>query len=563
MKLRIIYSLLLGSFLLLNSCTRLDEEPFDIAPSETFYKGKQAIMAALLRPYEHGQWCGWDGNRWLYSELSADQFVWTQKGVHGFDGGDWIRLHGHEWTADENRIYELWVGPYQGVGQCNVIISDLEKVNYQEIGLTETDKKQHIAELRALRAWYYFFLIDYFRSVPIYKEPNKLEPQSTPQEVFAYMETELKAALPDLAKSASPGRLTQAGAAAILVRMYLNAEKFIGVPKYAEAATYAQEIIDKVYGNYSLDTDYRGPFRSGIDGYRSPENIFEFPHAKNLYEFGFMYASMMHYQARYSLGNNYGAWNGVHMTPSRDLDGNLYPEKLGGPYERFSDKDRRKQAFRTTSKNSFDYEGFFLIGQQYEFDTEKEFGFDSTKRVMGTEEYRNQPLNFVDQVGRFSERPGGRWAEGSKVATGEENSGVRLMKFVWLPDNLRQFQNNSAPEIRLAEMYYSLAECKYRAGDVAGAAALLDAVRERNFYPADWPSESYVANPGRLDDDEFVIELGREFIGERHRRTDLVRWNRFGNAWWAKPADTKDKTVFPIPNRAINANPLLVPNGYE
>jgi starch-binding outer membrane protein, SusD/RagB family len=130
-----------------------------------------------------------------------------------------------------------------------------------------------------------------------------------------------------------------------------------------------------------------------------------------------------------------------------------------------------------------------------------------------------------------------------------------------LPMSQNLFQFNAAPEIRLAEIYYSLAECKYRAGDKAGAAVLLDAVRERNFDADDWDTESYQADLDRLTDDEFVDELGREFLGERHRRTDLIRWNRFGAEWWDKPADGADKSIFPIPNQAINANPLLKPNG--
>jgi hypothetical protein len=166
-------------------------------------------------------------------------------------------------------------------------------------------------------------------------------------------------------------------------------------------------------------------------------------------------------------------------------------------------------------------------------------------------------------VGRFSEKPGGRWTEGSHIITGEENTGVRLIKFPWLPMSENLFQFNSATEIRLAEIYYALAECRYRAGLKTEAATLLDEVRKRNFSDAAWPARSYVSNPAVLTDDEFIKELGREFIGERHRRTDLVRWGRFGEAWWDKPTDSRDRSVFPIPARALNANSLLHPNGFE
>jgi hypothetical protein len=562
MNIKKLTGIMLLAVLGATSCTDLGEEPFDVAPAETYYQSKDAVIAAVLRPYEHGHWCGWDGDRWLLSEVTADNFVWTQKGKHGYDGGDWVRLHGHTWTPEDGHVNGGWVGPYQGIAQCNAIIKDISALDYKKLGLAETDQAQHVAELRTLRAWFYLFLIDYFRNVPIYTELQEVAPQSTPQEVFAYIEKEVNESLPGLPKDPKVGRWGQAGAAALLVRLYLNAEKWTGTAKYTECATAAQDIIGGKYGAYSIDTDYRGPFRSGVKEYRSPENIFEFPHARNRYEFSWIFNATMHYSAKYSLDNDWNPWNGVHLTPSRDENGNLYTYKLGMPYERYHATDKRKQTFRTTSKNG-DYEGFFLIGQQYYWNNEAGFGFDSSRPVNGTEEYNGKPLIFVDQVARFSEKPGGRWAEGSHVITGEENSGVRLLKFPWLPMSQGFFQFNSAPEIRLAEIYYSLAECKYRTGDKAGAAQLLDAVRQRNF-PADaWPAVSYEQNLATLTDDEFVAELGREFLGERHRRTDLVRWNRFGETWWDKGVDAKDRTVFPIPARALNANPLLKPNGYE
>lgn len=556
-KVKFLYILLL-LLVVAPSCTNLDEEVFDTLTTDIYYQDKNSVIAALVRPYEHGHWCGWDGDRWYMQELTGDQFVWAQKGKHGYDGGDWIRLHRHQWTADDNHVNGSWVGPYQGIAQCNTFLIDFKGLDYPKIGLTENDKTQHIAELRTLRAWYYLFLIDFFREVPIVEDVITIKGQSSPQEVFAFIEKELTEALPGLPKNGKAGRWDQGGAASLLVRLYLNAEKWTGTARYTDCATVAQDIINGKYGTYSIDPDYTGPFRSGIANYKSPENIMEFPHQKNFYEFGWMYDAFMHYQQRYSLDNDKGGWNGITLTPSRDLDGNLYSYKRGKPYEKYSNGDFRKQPFRTTSASG-DYEGFFLIGQQYEFNYTKGYGFDSTKMVKGTEEYNGKPLFYVDQVGRFSEKPNGRWNEGSQVSTGEENSGVRFVKFPWLPLTKGLFMNNSATEIRLAEIYYSLAECKFRAGDINGAATLLDFVRKRNFAPADWAAESYVQNLTRLTEDEFVDELGREFLGERHRRTDLIRWNKYGEEWWDKPADTKDKTILPIPQRALNSNPLLKP----
>ena len=550
-KIQIFFYVTIG-ILFFSACTNLDEKVYSDVTTDNYYQDKDAIIAALVRPFEHAHWCGWDGSRWYLQELTADNFVWSQKGRHGYDDGQWIRLHEHKWTVRESQINGGWVGPYQGIIQCNTFIADFEKLDYPSFGLTDADKKDHIGQLRTLRAWYYLFLIDFFRHVPIPKDNLTIVGQSTPQEVFDYIEQELKESLPGLPKVAKVGRLNQAAAAALLARLYVNAEVWTGGNKYAEAKKIAQDIIDGAYGVFSLDTDYRGPFSDGLTDRRSPENIWMFPHARNIYEFGWMYDAFMHYQAKYSLDNNKGGWNGIHLSPSRDLQGNIYPYELGKPYESFSNDDFRKQPFHTTANG---YDGFFLIGQQYRFDFATGYGFTDEK-ILGTEEWLDKPLIYVDQVGRFSEGSEGL-AKGSHVNTGEENSGVRFVKFPWLPDSKGLFMNNWVAEIRLAEMYYIVAECLFRENDKLGAAKMLDAVRKRNFPADKWAAQSYEQNLAKLTEDEFVNELGREFLGERHRRTDLIRWKRFGEEWWDKPKDTKDNTVFPIPERALNANKLL------
>ena len=465
---------LMATAMAFTSCTDLTEEPFNILTSDNYFTDKASVEATVLRPYEHAQWCGWDGDRWQLQELTGDHFVWTQKGRHGYDDGQWVRLHEHKWNYDMNQINGGWVGPYQGIQQINSLLRDFNVLDFQAMGITDEEKNNYIGELRTLRAWFYIFLIDFYRNVPIFTEkdaPDELLAQATPEKVFSYIESELKDVLPQLKKENIVGRFTQAPAAALLARIYFNSQVWLNVDRSADCKTFCEDIIAGKYGEYHINqNDYRDPFRSGIKGYRSPELLFEFPHKRNVYQFGGFHDSFLHYTSGQALGNPDGGNNGIHMTPSRDFDGNVYrfASQLGTPYEKFADCDYRKQPFRITSANG-DYDGFFMIGTQYKFDYTKGYGY-TDETVKGTEEYKGEPLIYVDQVGRFSEGLATAKEKGSRVTTGEENSGVRFNKFPYLQEGDGLYMCQSAPEIRLAEIYYMLAEINYRSGNKTKAA---------------------------------------------------------------------------------------------
>ena len=113
---------------------------------------------------------------------------------------------------------------------------------------------------------------------------------------------------------------------------------------------------------------------------------------------------------------------------------------------------------------------------------------------------------------------------------------------------------------------YAKAESLYRTGDKNGAGALLNSVRKRN-YENFTPSIAYVGSDGgnvTLDDQEFLDELMLEFIFEGHRRDDLIRFDRFEEAWWDKPADPdKHNRIYPLCKSVLELNPSLVQNpGY-
>jgi hypothetical protein len=155
----------------------------------------------------------------------------------------------------------------------------------------------------------------------------------------------------------------------------------------------------------------------------------------------------------------------------------------------------------------------------------------------------------------------------STIADGEENSGVRLVKYSVLVDkidydNLAKRCPAMYPLVRLAEIYYMLAECEYRLGNKARAAELFNTVRKRNFIDGNDPNPVTVEN---IDKYRILDEWLIEFLGEKRRRTDLIRWDAYVTEdWWDhKATNNKNLNRFPISDQAISSNNLLEQNpGY-
>lgn len=561
----------------LGSCTDLDETLYDQVGTQNYYNTKNDVIRATFRPFEHAFWsiC----SRHVLNELTADQLITPTRDGWWDDGGKWRRLHYHEWNVEDGGDAQTeWNGCFQGIMQCNYVIEDLDKLDPAKFGFSQPEFDNLKAQCRALRAWFYLRLLDGFRNVPLAVSFNDVklntEGQVEPKVIFQFIESELTDCLSLLAKKDAlgtqaniQGQWTKAGAAALLVRLYLNAEVYIGESKYTECAKVAQDILDGEYGAYQVADRWDAAF--DWDNDNCDEVIFGFP-ASQGYSFwnyqGDTYWWTVPARARYYF-NDTKAKGGDHNTkyaasPSYAPNGELYTYTLGMPIQKFRKYagDERMKLYRNLGDSR--REGLFLYGA-LEYTDEN----GQKKKVKAPEV--DYDLYIRDAVGKFQGLAPEKWldASSSTLRDGDHNSGWHFAKYPFYGDDDAHQMESDYTEIRLPEIIYSLAECKLREGKKADAAKLLNSVRRRN-YPQDKLAEVLYAPEGSatLDMDEMLDEWGREFFAESRRRIDLIRYNKFtSGTWWDKTPDADEHTkIFPIMRPILNANPALVQNpGYS
>ena len=562
------------------SCTDLSEELYSSVTTENYYNTKDDVKRMVYRPFEHAFWS--IQSHFLLQELTADQLITPQRDGWWDDGGAWRDLHYHNYGPANQGLgclHDPWLAGFQGVGECNFVIEELDRLDLSKFGFTDDQIDNYKAQNRVLRAWFYLRLLDMYRNIPFvisfYDLSKNSEGQVDPKVIFDFIERELLESIDQIiaketlgSQSEIQGLWTKAGVAALLVRLYLNAQVYVGEDRFADAEKYAQQIVNSKYGPYKVADRWDAAF--DWDNDTCDEIIFGFP-AQDGYTYWHYSAEMLWWSVPHNynivIGDSRAA-AGIHnckyaASPSYDLYGNLYEYQLGMPVQKFRkyDGDYRMLNYRNiaTSKR----EGMFVYGYlDYK---------DPQTGQMIHKKAPEQPyeLYIRDAVGQFGSTPPGQWPSDkvSNMKKGDHNSGWHFVKYPMYPDgDPGQLQSDFA-EIRLPEVIYSLAECMIRRGAVDDAAALLNDVRRRNYPEEKWPDVLY-APEGKvaLDMNEMLDEWGREFFAEGRRRIDLIRFGKFSTGrWWDKTPDSDDHyQIFPLTYYLLNLDPKLKQNpGYN
>jgi hypothetical protein len=440
---------------------------------------------------------------WNLQELSTDEAVigWNDQTIKN--------MHAHTWTATDVFITAMYYRIVYSVSVANEFIRAAQSHSDAAV-------KQYVAEARFIRALAYYHGIDMFGNVPFITEadaPGKFLPkQGSREELFNFVESELKQIVDELgAPRFEYARADKATAHMLLAKLYLNAEVYIGQPKYTEAITSLKEVFNS---SYELAPEYAHNFLA--DNHTSPEIIFPI------------------------------AFDGTH---TQNYGGTTYiiNAAIGGSMVREDFGSKSGWAgIRTTSAlvNKF-----------------SDVSGDTDSRAMFHTD--GQELEIAD-IGLFSD---GYAITKFKNIT---KTGALAPNVAYSP-NGDTFMDTDFPLFRLADAYLMFAEAVLRGGAGATRAEALDyvnALRERAYGDA-----SGNIQDAALTLDFILDERARELYWEGHRRTDLIRFGRFvgGVYLWPWKGDVKDgvatdahRVLFPIPNSDLAANPTLKQNpGYN
>ena len=481
-----------------------------------------------------------------YNTLTTDEAMIPIRGGDWYDGGLWNAMYQHRWTADDQSLYDTWKYIYKVIVLAN---KSLDIISSKSGLLSAAQQEEYRAEVRAIRAMFYYYAMDMFGRVPLVLSTDEqrysslFQGQTDRSSVFHFVFQELQQVLPSLPDQHSNkegnyyGRITQPVVNFLLAKLALNAEIYMyddwtlgyanrpkgsdihfSVPA-ADASSHGGDkelnawetciyYCDKLAEEgYVLESD--DAFNFSTHNETSKENIFTIPMDKNIYtnQFHYLFRSY-HYTHGGALG--WGSENGTCATIST-MKANHYGE---------ADEDAR-------CKMNFVAGVVKVDGHELLMDNGKPLEY--------------QPFEVAQNLtnSKFIKTAGARMAKYEVDRTSYMDG---------------KLQSNDIVLFRYADALLMKAEAKVRNGENGDEE--LNRIRARVGMPY-----------RKATLDNILEERLLELVWEGWRRQDLIRFGKFTDAYDLRtPLQGESSgytTVFPIPQKCIDLNSELVQNkGY-
>ena len=572
MKQYIIGSMLLSS-ILLASCS-LDETPRSkFSEEEAFSTPKLVYVNTVANVYSsigNGLYGSDGGSVHTFQEFSSDASMIPGRQGDWVDGGAWQNIFLHNFESSVSKYNDVWNNLYRVIGLANSSIDRLNKYLDEH-----PEYAEYVYELRALRAVYYYYVMDLFGQVPLVVSSqvsaNEVA-QSNRSDVFKFVTSELAECIPHLSDSKSQnegeyyGRITKAVAYMCMAKCAINApvytidnttptsySAFVGTDKSGKATASEEQgkTVSEMGKNINITLD--GKTRNAWEtaaycadqianlGYRlqpsyadnfivanqnSVENIWTRPNDCVNYKIeDYNIVRTLHYNHGGAIG--YQGWNGACSSKQQML---VYGYGTANPDPRL----------------------------KLNFYTDKDYMEETGKAV--EDGATDKPLEYMPLAVKVDFTADDPHAM--------KCSGARMKKYEFDKSTTQQYSfNNDLVIWRYADALLLKAEAEYRMGNKAEALTIVNEVRGR---VAATPRTELTLNDIL---DERMLELAWEGV----RRQDQIRFCTFteptadrfkGVTHNASAGDYNDDTqgytmVYPIPYAVLNLNKKLGQNpGY-
>ncbi len=511
----------------------LKESPRDALPEEEDYRNiTELYLNAVASLYNYiggnSDSQGLQGTgRGIYdlNTFTTDEAIMPTRGGDWYDGGFWQGLFLHKWGINNDAIQATWEYLYKVVMLSN---KSLEQIESYALTHADAELPAYRAEVRALRAMYYYYLTDLFGSIPLVlssKVASKDIVLSEREDIFNFIFKELQEATPLLPAQFSNrsgnyyGRLTRPVAYFLLAKLALNAEIYMDNNWVDDTHPDGKTIFFDVDGNtfnawqtvefycdqitalgYRLESDYAANFAVYNEG--SVENIFTIPMNKTLY------TNQMQYLFR---SRHYNHAKALGLSGENGSSATIEALQTFG-YET-NEQDPR-----------FDY--CYYAGTVYDLKGNVVKLDDGTALVY---EPWKVKLDLSDEPY-------------------EKTAGARMKKYEIDDKAMKdgKLMENDIVLFRYADVLLMKSEAKVRDG--RNGDEELNQVRTR------------VGAPERTATlDNLLAERQLELAWEGWRRQDLIRFGQFTRSYNSRPQLPNEESgytiVFPIPEKIRQMNP--------
>ncbi|MEI6949294.1 RagB/SusD family nutrient uptake outer membrane protein [Paraflavisolibacter sp. H34] len=485
-------------------CTKLEEEKFGSLSPETYYKSEKEALSSVVGVYQLLSQVSHIGDPWRIAEFGTDEFIVPGRASGGwFDQGN-IDIMLHQVTPANATTGRAWKNIFQEIGTANAVLESLEK------SPNKASLKAVIAETRALRAYGYFYAMDFWGNVPLVTvariDPANLPKTTKREDVYKFIESELLAAAEDMPsvtqvnRDAYYPRFTREAVYAALATLYLNAEVYTGTPQWDKTLAMCEKVIGT--GAYALE-------KAVVDNFKSTNE-------KNSKEL----ISAFSVDPTKNAGGNQFILYTQHALDKKKYNLPFIPAHGYSTFQealdRYEDRDQRKGLIEYGPQT-------YLDGSPLKDDKGKQLVLVPVRDLISA----------------------------------EDDEGYKVLKYTPVGATWNGFNgDNDLVLIRYADILLMKAEALFRTGKAEDARKLVNQVRERsNATPL-----------ASLTLKDLENERAREFIWEGHRRRDMIRFGSyFTGTWKFKTTQTeKWRAIYPIPAEQITANPNLQQNeGYK